>query len=973
MLHCKQFNLNCVLMTCLFQKMKSLFARWGYKALVISLISLASFSANATSSASVNLAFTPSASVSQGDGSSLDVTVTNTNQSYGLSSVAITFDLASANLTSTETSASVNTCNFTVSKNGTKIILSAGNVAAAADGTHPGQCHFTFPVNSVVSANYPVTIPAGVSSTSPAAGFSAGGTTPGFSATQNGGTVSNDSAANATLSVATLSNLTGAITYSGSTQSSTTTIYSGNSSTMTIALTNPNASKTVPISAYTFTLPTNLVVAASPASSLTCTGGTAGTFTAVAGASSVTLTGGEIGAASKNCTMTVSVTPSADASYNISTSSITSVGNTRGLTTSWTINTLKMASPVSISSSLSSSLLPVSSSTNLTIIVTNLSSAQPLNISNYTTTLSGTGSSVVSSGTVSCTGAGSSNGSLSASGTSIVLTTAVAGLGGSCTITVPVTKSSTGTLTSTGGTSSPSIMTNGVATYNLTIPSATKTASFEGGLVVSKSASDTTTYQGQNFNYTIAIANYSSSTATNVSFKDVLPSSSTSGDPQMGVVTSGTAVSKSSSCSGGTLSPSSANGSSTVTWTGGAIAAASGGTPTICTITINVTLPDMATVGATYNNSIVSTDVYADGLTTDSSQSTLSASNTVTSSVTIAQAYSGGSGCGSGGSSKTICQSETATLTLTIANPTAANITGATFNGTMPTSVFVAATPAFSTTCTGSPVFTPGSDKTTFSVSGLTVPFSGSGSCTVSFKVTSSVVGSYNQPVVLSRGISDNELLVNSANSCSKSGTSTCSSSGTLTVSSPLSGSVSFSPTSVAQNGISRISLTLTNNAAFAITNLSFTNIFPTGTSAFVMAPTPSASNTCGGTPVFSGSPGATGISFSGANLSAGASCVLSFNIKATGSSPSSSRYTFSLPANAISTNQGATNASISGNLSFISSTAITPNISFTPNTIAGTGNASVMQIDIRSPTSYITRISCATYGSARNACEAVQ
>ena len=89
-----------------------------------------------------------------------------------------------------------------------------------------------------------------------------------------------------------------------------TTVLAGSSSTLTITLTNSNAT-TITGAALTDAYPAGLVNAATPAAATTCTGGTA---TAVAGGSSVSLSGATVPAAG-SCTVTVSVTSSTPGSY----------------------------------------------------------------------------------------------------------------------------------------------------------------------------------------------------------------------------------------------------------------------------------------------------------------------------------------------------------------------------------------------------------------------------------------------------------------------------------------------------------------------------------------------------------------------------------------------------------------------------------------------------------------------------------
>jgi hypothetical protein len=85
--------------------------------------------------------------------------------------------------------------------------LSGGTVPQATTTT--GTCTLSFAINSVAAGNHPTTMPAG-----PVNGFTAGGTTPGFSAMDNGSSVTNVTSATATLAISTLSNLTGTSAWS---------------------------------------------------------------------------------------------------------------------------------------------------------------------------------------------------------------------------------------------------------------------------------------------------------------------------------------------------------------------------------------------------------------------------------------------------------------------------------------------------------------------------------------------------------------------------------------------------------------------------------------------------------------------------------------------------------------------------------------------------------------------------------------
>src|SRR5205823_10112654 len=89
--------------------------------------------------------------------------------------------------------------------------------------------------------------------------------------------------------------------------------------------------------------------------------------------------------------------------------------------------------------------------------------------------------------------------------------------------------------------------------------------------------------------------------------------------------------------------------------------------------------------------------------------------------------------------------------------------------------------------------------------------------------------------------------------------------SATLTVN-PLPPTVgkAFSPTSIQASGTSRLTITLTNASATAITGAAFTDTYPTN---LVNTATPNAANTCGGT--LTANAGAGSIALSGGTIPA--------------------------------------------------------------------------------------------------------
>jgi hypothetical protein len=91
------------------------------------------------------------------------------------------------------------------------------------------------------------------------------------------------------------------------------TIHAGGVSTLTITLSNPNASVATLTAPLTDTLPSGVVIAATPNVGTTCGG--VGAPVAVAGGSTVTLPAGRSIPANGSCTLTVSVTAAVGGSY----------------------------------------------------------------------------------------------------------------------------------------------------------------------------------------------------------------------------------------------------------------------------------------------------------------------------------------------------------------------------------------------------------------------------------------------------------------------------------------------------------------------------------------------------------------------------------------------------------------------------------------------------------------------------------
>jgi uncharacterized protein YhjY with autotransporter beta-barrel domain len=276
-----------------------------------------------------------------------------------------------------------------------------------------------------------------------------------------------------------------------------------------------------------------------------------------------------------------------------------------------------------------------------------------------------------------------------------------------------------------------------------------------------------------------------------------------------------------------------------------------------CTITFNIT------------STTVSSHTIPSGTPSATGANAGSAGTTATLTVspapnppTIAAAFSPVA-IGAGGNS---------TLTLTITNPNSSpTLTGV--------AVAAAALPAnlagsgAGTSCTGgTAAYNSGTRQ--LSLSGATV--AGSGSCTVTLTVTSTTPSTYSYTT----GV------VSATGPVALTGT-TATTPTALTVVGPPTISVAFSPTSVAINSPSTLTLTLTNpNGATALTGVAVAGAaLPAGLSGS------GAATSCGGTPVFSGGT----LSLSGGSLAAGGGCAVTLSVQA--SAPGTFNYTSGAPS----------------------------------------------------------------------------
>ena len=874
----------------------------------------------AMATTTINHRFNP-ATIDPGDTPTYTIEIAN-DSVVPLTAAAVT-SILPPEITIADPANITDTCgfgSFTANPGSSDVILSGGTIPAG-DGFIDGQCFFQISVTSIVPGNHVATIPP---NTLPDA------TTSGYTALENGVPVFNGTEARATLAVGTLLDPTGSKTFSPSPATA------GDSSTLSIVLSNPNNSTTLPLTSFSDNLPAGMEVASPANGSVACTGSGAanGLVTAVPGGSSVTLNGGIIGEAG-SCTVAVDVVvPTIVGTSQVLTNSVPAgaIGNTRGLTSPGFSRNLTVNTPIGVSKSFVPDTIPAGQPALLTIAIANNSAQNTLPITDFVDDLAGATLSILDSANgapadpaVICDGTGAANGALTDGAgnaldqddTEIRLAGAVAGVNGECTITAYVTSTADGLHTNT-------ILADAVINpAGYASPSASDSLLVNAQLTVDKTVSVNQVAPGQSTQFTVTINNWSGAAVTNVSFRDTLPNVGVNqmvldGDPSIPVSSVG--------CIGGTFSGS--DGDPVLDWTGGTIPTGSGALPGVCTIVFRARLPATATTGLDFSNQIPSWDGLGNGVGGDGSGPGGSVVNPAPSpavnvatvdAVAVTKDFS----------PTAVAQGQTATLRLRVRNRVQSSLTTVDLTDTLPAGLTLAANPAATNSCGGSLQAFPG-DTQIVLTGGVMNPRPDNGAetiCVITVQVTGGTPGAYTNTI-------------DPADFSSSAGTIAAPVSDVLTINAGVTASKAFLPAMVASGGRSRVTINLVNNSSGALTNVA---VDDSGLSAGLSVANPAnAATSCSGTTSILANPGATNAQLLGVTLPAGANCDFSFDVTTSGSGP----WGNTIPPGAISSAEGPTNSTaVSANL-----TAMTANIginkSFNPIIVTG-GQPSLLTIDV--------------------------
>jgi uncharacterized repeat protein (TIGR01451 family) len=642
------------------------------------------------------------------------------------------------------------------------------------------------------------------------------------------------------------------------------TILPNEDSEITITLTNPNATA-ITGAAFTDTYPSaNMKNTAATPTSNTC----GGTVIMTNGGSSVALTGGVIPGGG-GCSIVVPVTGIAPGTYTNSTGSITTTNAGTGTAAT---DTLIVVTAPTATKTFTPAIIPVSGASNMRITILN---TNPIAITGLAFTDTYPSTDMQNTAAAPTTNTCGGTVTMTNGGSSVALAGGTVPASGNCYILVPVTATVAGLYTNSTGE-----MTTDEAG---TIAAATATLRAMAPPTVAKSFGSVTIPINVSTNMTITLTNTNAAAMAGVSLTDTYPSTDMRN----------TAAAPSSNTCGGTVTMTS--GGSSVALSGGTIPASGS-----CAIVVPVT----AVAAGTYTNS-------TGNVTTTNAGTGTAATATLTALAPPAAAKSFSPG--------TIMINGASSMTITLTNPNATNITGASFTDNYPSGLTNTAGTPTSSTCGGTVTMTNGGSS--LALSGGVIP--ASGNCSIVVPVTSISPGSK----INSTGN------ITTANA----GTGTAASA-TLTVIFPPDISKTFDPAVILPNGAATMTFELTNNnIALAITGVAFTDTYPAN--MINRAGTPS-SNTCGGTVTMANGGGSFAIS--NVTIAAGAICTIVVPVTGT----AAGTYVNSTGP-VTSTNAGTYDGGDTDTLTVLAGASATK--SFSPSTIP-TSATSEMRIVLTNP-----------------------
>ena len=599
-------------------------------------------------------------------------------------------------------------------------------------------------------------------------------------------------------------------------------------SRLTVTLSNSNVAVITGV-AVTDNLPSGMTIASLANAATTCAGGSvaatpAGTTLALSGASIP---------ASGSCTFAADITVATAGTYTNTIPAGAVSSNNAGVNTVGA-QSLTVTQPPSISKSFTPATVAPNTTSSLTIVLAN-PTAIAMTGATFTDTFPSTAAGAPGNMTLfdtvtsnSCGGTltNSAGAALAVGSTSVKLAGGTIPANNVCTVTVNVKAPTGGTYTNTvpvGALSTSGGANTAAAAASLQIASPQVSKSFAATAVAANTATA----------MTITLTNVTGAAITGLAFTDTYPAS---------LVNSTTTVTN-TGCGGVATASVIATNPGTLTLSAGTLAAGAS-----CTLSVNV----QSALSGSYTNTIAAGAV-----------SSSIGSNAVGASATlnvarpdISKAFS----------AATVPLNGTATLTITLSNPTILAMTGAAFTDTLPAGL-TATVPGG--TCVG----TKTASGSTVSMAAGTIP--ASGSCTVTATVTGTSVGLKVNTIAVGG-------LTATGPVASSNGTATTASLSVLT---PPTISKSFATSPILPvTGISALQIVLTNSNAVALTGATFTDTFPTAPGAMTIANL-TTTNSCGGS-LFNNlgaalAVGSAGVQLTGGTIPSNSSCTINVNVKA--------------------------------------------------------------------------------------------
>ncbi|AFY37216.1 conserved repeat domain protein [[Leptolyngbya] sp. PCC 7376] len=537
---------------------------------------------------------------------------------------------------------------------------------------------------------------------------------------------------------------------------------------------------------------TAIAVANPPNASTTC----GGVASATAGGTSLSLTGGtipaQVGAVPGICTLEVDVTSTESSGNYVNTIPADSMTTAEGISNLEEATATLEFSPLTLTVAKSFNPLSVTAGTasELTVQLFNPSpSEEYLDVSFVDNMPTGMQVFAPPNASTTCTdgviSANSGDGSFSLSGATLPANS-------SCIVTLDVTSTVNATLINT-------IPVAGASTFQGATNTTPATASLANspGVGVAKEFTPNIVEPGGTSRLTITVINGNDTQAlTDLDLTDVMP---------VGVDLAAT-PNIANDC-GGTVNPNTAADPDQLELTGASL-----GTESTCQFSADV----VVTNPGSYENQIPAGSIT----TAEGASNPVAVSDTLVAAQrpSITKAFS----------PDVINPGGTSTLTLNLGNTNTNPITlTSTLTDTLPTNVAIASTPNIGGTCTNGDITATAGGGTVTYANGAAIP---NGGCTISVDVTSTVSGSYTNTIPAG------DLQTTAGNNPDPA-------TDDLLVRTPPSIAKSFSPNSIAPNGTSVLTITLSNVNADPQTLTS--DLIDTLPDDVVIAGTPNIGGTC--------------------------------------------------------------------------------------------------------------------------------